>query len=130
MSSLNTIKDLINNRFSDGRNKMPASINPNMDEFPVNGITLYYQDDPLDNSIIALGSKTQIGLYSQGVQIAVWHDQYDKARDVAFQVLEYINANLPTGIVMIPLGSPTYAGINQARGQHVYTIIYDMKGDK
>ncbi len=129
MSSIDTIKDLLNNQFSDGRIKLPARANPTKD-YPLKGILLFYTNDDIDNSIIALGQKTQIGLYSQGVQIAILHTDYNKSRDIAFQVLEYINVNNPVGIVMTPEGSPTYSGINSERGQHIYIINYLMKGDK
>ena len=129
MSSIDTITALLNNQFSDGRNKLPAKANPTKD-YPLRGILLYYSNDIIDNTVVALGQKTQIGLYSQGVQIAILHTDYNKSRDIAFQVMEYLNVNSPTGIVMIPQESPTYAGINDERGQYVYVINYLMKGDK
>lgn len=129
MSSIDTIKDLLNNQFSDGRLKLPAKVNPTKD-YPLKGILLYYTNDDIDNSIIALGQKTQIGLYSQGVQVAILHTDYAKSRSIAFKVMEYLSVNMPTGIVMIPQGSPTYAGINDSRGQHIYVIEYIMKGDQ
>jgi hypothetical protein len=129
MASIDTVKDLLNNRFSDGRVKLPSKANPKKD-YPLKGILLFYSNDDIDNSIIALGKKTQIGLYSQGVQIAILHTDYNKSRDIAFQVLEYLNANMPTGIVLRPQSSPTYAGIQDQRGQHIFIIEYLMKGDK
>jgi len=130
MSSLTRIKDLINNQISDGRNRMPAVVNSGVETYPQNGIVLFYTNDQVDNEILALGRKTKIGLYSQGVQIAIMHERYDTCRDIAFQVLEFINVNMPTGITMTPQGAPSYAGINGQRGQHIYTIDYQMKGDK
>ena len=129
MSSLDTITALLNNRFSDGRVKMKATSNPGKD-YPLKGILLFYTNEDTGNTIMALGKKTQIGLYSQGVQIAILHTDYNKCRDVAFQIMEYLNVNSPTGIVMRPQNSPTYAGIQNGRGQHIYTIDYIMKGDK
>jgi hypothetical protein len=129
MSSIDTIGSLLNNRFSDGRVQLPAVVNPTKD-YPLKGILLFYSNDDVENTIIALGRKTQIGLYSQGVEIDILHTSYAKARDIAFKVLEYLNVNMPTGIVMRPEGSPTYAGLNDERGQHIYKINYIMKGDK
>jgi len=126
---IDTLASLLNNRFSDGRLKLPATANPTKD-YPLKGILLYYSNDDLDNTIIALGRKTQIGLYSQGLQIAILHTDYTKSRDIAFQVMEYLNVNMPTGITLRPQSSPTYAGLQSQRGQHIYTLEYLMKGDK
>jgi hypothetical protein len=130
MSSLERIKDHLNNTFSDGYRKLPCKINSGTESYPQKGILLFYLNDPLDNEIIALGRETQIGLYSQGVQIAMLHKTYNQCRDLAFEVLEYLNANRLIGIVMIPESGPTYAGINGQRGQHIFIINYKMKGDK
>ena len=129
MASIDRIKDAINNRFSDGRKKLSAEINP-VKDYPLQGILLFYNNDVIESSIIALGRKTQIGLYSQGLQVAVLHPEYAKARDIAFQILEYLNVNHPVGIVLDPQGTPTYAGIQEQRGNHIYVIEYLMKGDK
>ena len=129
MASLDTITALLHNRFSDGRKQLPAKANPTKD-YPTKGILLWYQNDETDNSIIALGRTSQIGLYSQGVEIATLHTDYNKSREIAFQVLEFLNANMPVGIVMTPQGSPTYAGIQDNRGTHIFKIEYQMKGDK
>ena len=126
---IDTITALLHNQFSDGRVKIPARANPTKD-YPIKGILLFYTNDSTDNTTIALGQKTAIGLYSQGVQIAIIHTDYNKSRGLAFQVIEYLNVNTPTGIVMKPQGSPTYAGINDSRGQYVYTINYLMLGDQ
>lgn len=131
MSSLTTIKNLLNNRFSGGgRSKLQAITNPNVDRYPQRGILLFYVNNSTESSVIALGRKTQIGLYSQAIQVAVVYDDYDKARDISFQILEFINSNMPTGITMIPDTMPYYAGVNGSRGQHIYVIDYIMKGDK
>ena len=127
MASIDVITAVLNNRFSDGRVKLSARFNPTKD-YANKGILLFFTND--DNSIIALGRSTETGLYSQGVQIAILHTDYNKSRDIAFQVLEHLNVNRQTGIVMTPEGSPTYAGINAERGMHIYTINYLMKGDK
>lgn len=126
---IDTVRNLLHNTFSDGRVRLQAYANPTKD-YPLKGILLFYTNDTVDNSIIALGRKTQIGLYSQGLQIAILHTDYSKARDIAYKVLEYLNVNMPTGIVLRPEGSPTYAGLQNGRGQHIYVIDYLMKGDK
>lgn len=130
MSSLEKIKDLIHNKFSDGRDRMSAIINNNSETWPSKGILLFYVNDDVENleSIIALGQFTRIGLYNQEIQIAIIHDDYNRARDIAFQTLKYISTNKITGIRMIPQGIPSYAGINGQRGAHVFTINYLMKG--
>ena len=126
---IDTITSLLNNRFSDGRVKLTAKANPTKD-YPLKGILLWFNNEDVDNTVIALGRETQIGLYSQGLQIAILHTDYSKSREIAFQVMEFLNVNRQTGIVLVPQGSPTYAGIETSRGTHIYIIEYFMKGDK
>ena len=123
---IDTFKNMLNNRFSDGRDKLRAYVNT--DSFiPQKCIVLFYMDEV---DIIALGRKTQIGLYNQRVQVAVYHTLHDKAREIAYSVLEYVSTQRVTGLTLSVSTPPTYRGINPVQAQHTFTIEYNMKGDK
>lgn len=126
MSLIDTFKNALNNQFSDGRDKLKAYVNTDS-YIPQKCIVLYYTED---NEILALGRFTQIGLYNQGVQVAVYHTMHDKARMIAYSVMEYVNTLRITGLTLTVSTPPTYRGVNPVQAQHVYTIEYRMKGDK
>ncbi len=127
MSSIETVRAAINNQISDGRQKIKAHVQIESNNFPQKGIFLFYDDE---GASLALGKFTRVGLYTQPIQIAVAHSTYEKSRQVAFSLFEFINTLKITGIVLTPLASPVYAGINLVRSQYIYTIDYNMKGDQ
>ncbi len=130
MSSIDRVLGFVDNRFSDGRYKLQAYLDYNKVQKTQRCIGVFYRDQNIPSETIALGRFTQIGLYSQPIQIAILHIKKDSARTIAYNVLEYVNTIRPIGLRLIPASAPIYAGINDQQGQHVYTIDYTMQGDQ
>ena len=123
---IETVKNLLDKQFSDGKYQLRATLYTD-NELPQRQIVVYYRDEV---EPIALGRHTPIGLYNQKIQVAVYHPVHDKCRGVAYNILEWLNTQHVTGLTLTVATAPTYKGVNPVKAQHVYTIDYNMKGDK
>lgn len=126
MSGVDKLKTILHSRFSDGQKKISCYVNDtNVTESNV--IRLFY------NGTAGRVSQTQSNsaYYANGIQIATRHNDYNKAREISYQILEYINANRKTesGYWWIPDAQsvPLYAGIDSVGG-HVWTFDITIKG--
>lgn len=128
--SLAKIKTILDYTVSDGKFKLACEIEPPMNT-NINMIGLYYLDIT-DNKVIALGRRTQVGLYSQEIQVVIRHNDKSKARDVSYSALQLLGINRDsagTFIKFIDTQAPTYGGIDD-KGGHIYSFIINMKGEK
>ena len=126
MSAIDKIKTMLHSRFSDGTKKISCYVNDtNVTE--MNAIRLFY------NGQSGRVSQTQSNspYYANGVQVATRHSDYDKARQISYNILEFINTNRKTeaGYYWIPDAQsvPLYAGVDKTGG-HVWTFEIKSKG--
>lgn len=126
MSAIDKLKTLLHSRFSDGQKKISCYVNDtNVTE--LNVIRLFY------NGISGRVSQTQSNsaYYANGIQVATRHSDYNKSREISYQILEYINANRKTEAsywwIPDPQSVPLYAGIDSIGG-HVWTFEITVKG--
>ncbi len=128
MSSIDNLKGLLNQAVNVGGTKLRAVTEPNQ-QAGNNLIMLFYNGV---NSNLKLGKTTQIGAYVQGVQIAVKHTDYNKARTGSFSVLEFLSTRRDTiaGVYFdTRFSSPQSSGMDESGG-HIWSFEIDMKGDK
>lgn len=124
MSAIDNLKTLLVGKISDNKSKLSVYVNDqNVTE--LNSIRLFYNGTSSWVSV----TQTNAPYYSNGVQVAVRHENYDRARSCAYKTLEYINANRKTmsGYYWIPQNVPLYAGIDSIGG-HVFTFDINTKG--
>ena len=82
-------------------------------------------------SPIALGKKTEAGVYSQEVECAVKHKTRERSRDICFQALEKLAKNRTTaGASLTTFGQPAYKGLDETDGGYVYSFKFLMRGNK
>lgn len=126
MSAIDKIKLLLNSRFSDGTKKLTCYVNEtNVTELSC--IRLFYNGD----SSRVSETQSNAPYYANGVQVATRHSDYNKSREISFNVLEYINTNRKTEAgywwIPKPQSVPLYAGIDSVGG-HVWTFDITLKG--
>lgn len=124
MSAIDKLKTLFQSKFSDGKSKISIYVNEqNVTE--MNCIRIFYTGNT------DWVSKTQHNspYYKIELQITSRHIDYNKSRDICFDVLEYINANRKTeaGYYWIPTNTPTYLGVDN-NGGYVYGFNLEIKG--
>jgi len=125
--SIDHLKDLINHVISDGKSKISAYINDGNSKGiskPINGTFLFYSND---NTFI---SSPKAPYYVNGVTVACRHNDYNKARNIAFDTLEYINVNRKTmsGVYWIPDTTPIYQGKDERTAGYWWTFDVLIKG--
>jgi hypothetical protein len=128
MASIDTLKTLINHKigYKDGNTGTKFNVYVNeTNKSPQNAIFLFYTND---NQYV---STSRAPYYQNSVQIAVKHNDYDKARIGAYNCLEYIKAREKTtsGVYFIVSTTPIYLGIDDM-GSHVWAIDIMIKGAK
>ena len=124
MSAIDKVKTLLTGKISDTVKKLPIYVNDhNVTE--INCIRLFYTNT---NSWVSV-TQTKAPYYNTGIQVAVRHNDYSKARDCSFKALEYINANRKTeaGYYWIPQSVPLYNGVDNIGG-YVWTFEITTKG--
>jgi hypothetical protein len=91
MSAITDLKNTLNNQILAGVGKkkfrLPCYDNPDQENIS-DCIQLFYLTG---GSTLQLGKHSQIGFYSQLIQVAVRHSDYNEARQAAFSSLEYLN---------------------------------------
>jgi hypothetical protein len=124
MPKIDNLKTLLNFNITDGTKKIRVYVNET-NQTKINAIFLFY----LDNEIMALG---QYGAkyYNQGIQIVCRHNDYDKARAMAFDTIEYISTHRKTfqGVYFMPELPPTYTGKDELTGGHTWSVEIRQKG--
>ena len=125
MGSIDNLKNLINHKISDGRKKMTVVVN-DKNETSTNVIILFY------NNEVDFVSTSKAPYYEIGIQVACRHNDYDKARLLAYNALEYINVRRKTlnGVYYIPETVPEYAGEDEQTGGYYWVFNVFMKGAK
>ncbi len=126
MSSIDNLKSLLNQTINVGGKKLRAVIEPSQDDNS-NQIMLFNTGI---NSNLKIGKHSQIGAYVQGVQIALRHTDYNKARDGAFSALQFLNTvrdSIAGVFYDTRNASPAYKGIDESGG-HIWAYEIDMKG--
>ena len=124
MTAIDRVKTLLTGKISDGTSKMSVYVDDaNVTE--MNCIRIFY------NGQGGLVSQTQsnAAYYKTGLQIAARHNDNVKARDMAFKILQYINANIKTeaGYWWIPDSVPLFSGVDSTGG-YVWTFDIFTKG--
>lgn len=124
MAAIDTLKTLIGSKISDGKKKLSAYVNEKEIK-ESNCIAIYYtgQSDFVSTS--------KAKYYGNRVQVTVRYETYDKARSLAFDVMEYINSNRhnTAGVYFIPETVPVYLGVDQTAG-YVWGFEVSMKGSE
>jgi hypothetical protein len=124
MSAIDKVKTLIGGRFSDGRSKLSCYVNEkNVTE--MNCIRLFYTND--NDWVSAIHKNAPY--YKTGIQVSVRHNDYDKARSLAFSIVEYINSHRKTekGYWWIPRSVPLYVGVDSIGG-YVWAFNLETQG--
>jgi len=126
MSSIDKLKTLLNFKISDGSKKLRVFINENS-KTKVNCIILFYDND---TDILALAKHSEGGYFSNGIQIVCKHNDYEKARNIAYNVLKYISSNRKPyqGVYFIPDSPPKYSGIDESTGGYTFSLNIKIKG--
>lgn len=125
MSQLDKMQVLLNNTVSDDKRRLPSIVNPPSD-YPLNSILIF---ELPGGEPLKLGRFVQIGKYRLFIQVAIQHNDYDKARLVSFRVMELLGTKDAAGLVMIPQNTPVFAGLQGQKGSYLFTIDYLVKGD-
>ena len=127
MASIDKLNALLTNRFSDKRSKIPSEVQPK-ENLQQNSFMLFYNNE---NTTLAAGIRTEDAFYSTGVQIAVKHTDFDKARDLCFKAHKFLHANKRTeaGVWWIPLDTPIFLG-RDTKGSNVFAFNINMSGDE
>ena len=125
MASIDNLKSILNNRFSDGRLKLRCSTNEDRPS-EMKGIYLYY------NGQNSFCTQTRASYYNNGVQVCVRHNDYDKARTISYNILEYINMNRKTysTVYFDPDSVPEYLGESENHGGYVWAFNLMLRGGK
>jgi hypothetical protein len=128
MASIDTLKTLINNNIGERDGNTGTKYNVYVNETnksPRNGIYLFYTND---NSYV---STSRASYYNNSVQVAVKHNDYDKARTSAYNCLEYIRSNEKnsTGVYFIPNTTPIFLGLDD-NGSYIWAFDLMIKGAK
>lgn len=120
---IDDLKTLLNFKISDGRNKIPVYINESR-KSPINIIVLFYNND---NDYV---SETKAAYYSNGIQIVCRHNDYNKARSMSYDIVEYIRANRKTisGAYWMPELPPYFTGVDELTGGYTWSAEIKMKG--
>jgi len=124
MASIDNLKTLIDYQVSDGKKKIPCYVNDD-GKTPINCIRLFYM---FGTSFV---STSKAPYYNDRIQVACRHNDYDRGRTLAYDILERINTNRKTysGVYYIPDTVPDYAGIDKSGG-YVWTFEILMKGGR
>lgn len=128
MASIDDLKTLLNFKISDGSKLLPCKVFPSQ-RATGNYISLFYNGD---NDILALGKHTRVGSYIQGVQVAVRHTKYEKARTAALSALEYLSV-VRDDIAGVfyntqETEAPSFLGVDDT-GANVWGFTIRMIGD-
>ncbi len=126
MSSIDNLKTLLNFKINDGTKNIKVFVNET-NKTKTNAIFLFYDND---NDILQIAKHTTGGYYTNGIQVTCRHNDYEKARVVAYNALEYISANRKTlqGVYYIPDTPPSYTGIDELSGSYTFSFNIKMKG--
>lgn len=123
-TAIDTLQSILNFKVTDGSMKLPVYVNEWINS-KNNGIYLFYNGDT------TYTRNTLAAYYNQAIQIAVKHSDYDKARSSAFTAIEYLNSRRKSGDNYYrPETAPTYAGIDDNSGCHVWTFDIISQGGK
>ncbi len=122
MNLIDDIKTILHNAVSDGKYRLPCKANQTTIE-PVNGIFLYYTNEN------TFTGNTRAPYYSVGVQVAIRHNDYDKARSVALLANQKLKANpgQTTGTYISVVSPPEYKGVDNAGG-YIFGFDTQCKG--
>ena len=122
---ITTVKNLLSSQIGDGKTRLSCVVNSNRSRAK-NVMMLFYAGSAAPP--IALGTFTQLGYYTQDIQFAARHQDYDKSREIAFQALKLLGANRRTSQVTLFFDeTPNYQGID-ATGGYVWSFIFKMRG--
>jgi len=126
MGSMDSLKNLLNNQFSDGRKKIPVMINEEPWIADAAAIRLFYTGSS------AYTTETLAPYYNTTIQVAVRHNLFDKARDIAYQCIERINSNRKdtSTVYFQPVNAPIYLGEDDQQGGYVWGFEVNLKGGK
>jgi hypothetical protein len=125
--SIYKLRDLLQGNISDGTRGLGVNVNEKQPSGQ-NAIHLYYTED---NDWVSEIQK-KANYYRHNVQVAVRHNDYDKARNASFTALEYINENRKTltGVYFMPDTTPIFAGIDERTNGYWFTFTINIKGAK
>ena len=121
---IDTLQALLNNRFEDSRTKIKCYVNAVQPrEFKC--IRLFYT---ANNNFI---TNKLAKYYNQGVQITMRHPDYDKCREIIFNILEYLQGSSKIGAIYFRLDTmPEYLGEDEQQGGHVWAFSIILQGGK
>lgn len=122
MALIDDIKTILHNAVSDGQYRLPCKRgNTNIE--PINGIFLYYTNN---NNFTGT---SRAGYYAVGVQVAVRHNDYDKARAVCLLANQKLKSNPDAiaGTYINVVSPPEYKGVD-AMGGYIFGFDTQAKG--
>jgi len=124
---LDKVLPLLDFSISDGRKKLSCEFQPKHSASK-NLIMLFITG--ANPPPIALGKRTEAGVYSQEVECAVRHKKQDRCRDICRQAVQKLAANRDTpGASMISFSTPAFKGIDERNGGYVYSFKFLMRGN-
>jgi hypothetical protein len=126
MASIDNLKTLLKFNISDGRYKMPVYINEN-NKSVKNAIFIFYTNE---NETLALATTVDRGYFSNSIQVVCRHNDYNKARTVAYAALKYIGSRKKTftGLFIRPESPPVYTGIDELTSGYTWSFELTLKG--
>ena len=123
--AIDDVKNLLSSQIGDGKTRLSCVVNSNRSRAK-NVMMLFYAG--VSAPPIALSAHSRIGYYTQEIQFAVRHQDYDKSRDIAFQALTLLGANRRNNYVSLFFDeSPIYSGMDSTGG-HVWSFNFKMRG--
>lgn len=131
MSLDGAVKDkvvpILNFSISDGRQKLACEFSPKHSAGK-NLIMLFLTS--ANPPPIALGKRTEMGVYSQEVECAVRHKTRERSRDICMQAVRKLAANRDTpGASLVSFSQPAYKGLDERNGGYVYSFKFLMRGN-
>jgi hypothetical protein len=129
MSAIDELKTTLDNKVNMGKYKAPCFVeDENVREN--DGIFLFYTGN---NDTYKIGRFSQQGYFTQEVQIAVRHIDYDTARSTAFKAIKYLSLtenrnDYTNGLHFIPGAPPRYLGTDERTGAYWWGFEINVKG--
>lgn len=119
---IDKLKSILHTAISDGKTRLPCREGAKVNE-AINSIFLYYTNDN------AFTGNTRAAYYSVGIQVAVRHNDYDKARAVALLANQKLKSNpdAKTGLYIFTVSPPEYKGVD-AMGGYIFGFDTRCKG--
>ena len=134
MSAAQQLSDLIHQQIIVDGFGLPCFLEP--EQFKVNNLIAIFYNTDTETNVQAwhLGRHSKIGYYRTPIKVTVRHNKYNKARDAAFDTMEFLSVNrngiADATIQLLPENqAPIFDGVDQSGGNN-WTIELNLIGGK